>query len=48
MATHGTAFRVATDAAREGLRANGLQNGGATADTLTGDEPVPPTLDLPL
>lgn len=48
VATHGTTFRVATDAAREGLRANGLQNSGGTADTLTGDEPVRPTIDLPL
>jgi hypothetical protein len=48
VATHGNTFRVAVDAAREGLRANGLQNGSATADTLTGDEPFPPTIDLPL
>ena len=48
VATHGTGLRVATDALREGLRANGLQNGGAAADTLIADEPAPPTIDLPL
>lgn len=48
VAVHGTSFRVAVDAGREALKANGLQNSGATADSLTGGEPTPPTIDLPL
>jgi hypothetical protein len=48
VAVHGTSLRVAVDATREGLKVNSLQNGGAATDTLTGAEPTPPTIDLPL
>lgn len=48
VAVHGTTMRVAVDALREGLKTNSLQNGGATADALTGPEPQPPAVDLPL
>jgi hypothetical protein len=48
VATHGTTLRVAADTTKEAVKANGLQNGGASADTLTGDEPTTPIIDLPL
>jgi hypothetical protein len=45
---YGTQSRVAVDALREGTKMNSLQNSGATADTLNGDQPTPPAIDLPL
>jgi hypothetical protein len=45
---YGTKAKVAVDALREGVNMNSIQNGGATADTLTGEEPAPPPIKLPL
>jgi hypothetical protein len=45
---YGTKPRIAVDAIREGLTMNSMQNGPATADSLNGDEPTPPAIDLPL
>jgi hypothetical protein len=46
--TYGTKAQVAADALREGTKMNSMQNGPATADTLSGEEPTPPAVDLPL
>ncbi|MEU4220755.1 hypothetical protein [Actinoplanes sp. NPDC026623] len=45
---YGTKARVAVDALREGVKMNSIQNGSATADTLTGEQPAPPSVELPL
>jgi hypothetical protein len=45
---YGTKAEGAVDALREGLKMNSLQNSGATGDSLLGDEPKPPAIDLPL
>lgn len=45
---YGTKAKVAVDALREGVKMNSLQNSGATGDSLLGDEPTPPAIDLPL
>jgi hypothetical protein len=45
---YGTKAKVAVDALREGVKMNSLQNGGATGDSLRGEEPTPPAIELPL
>lgn len=45
---YGTKARVAVDALREGVKMNSLQNSGATGDSLLGDTPTPPAIELPL
>ena len=46
--TYGTKAQIASDALREGLKMNGIQNGTTTAGQIHDDEPPKPSIELPL
>ena len=48
VSVYGTVDKVAVETARSASQTNGAQNTGATGTTLTGENPAPTAIDLPL
>lgn len=48
VSVYSTADKVAGETARSASRTNSAQNAGAAGSTLTGDNPSPPPIELPL
>ncbi|AEV81543.1 hypothetical protein ACWT_0530 [Actinoplanes sp. SE50] len=46
-AVYGTKIEIASDAIREALKGNSIQNGGATGDAMIGDAETSPDVDMP-
>ncbi|GAB1688681.1 hypothetical protein [Krasilnikovia sp. M28-CT-15] len=48
VSVHGTVDQVIVETARSAAKTNSVQNAGAAGTTLTGDNPAPTPIDLPL
>ena len=48
VSVYGKAQFAAMETAKSASKANGVQNTGSTGSTLTGDNPSPTPIDLPL